>query len=130
MAPKQLSAAAKEVLDFHRVVPNTEPRFADLLVGTTCIRSIDELQGAYFELAKAGLLEAEGHMGTVDGVRGLRAAERSIGCRARGKEVKAAALPADADSGSRGPRRLPSGHTPSRRGPAPLPPRAAWPSGS
>jgi hypothetical protein len=58
MTPSDLEKAKTLVLDYHRKVPNNDPRFAASLVGTSCINSLDVLDAAYAELLKAGELEA------------------------------------------------------------------------
>ena len=58
MTSSDLEKAKTLVLDYHRKVPNNEPRFAASLVGKSCINSLDVLDAAYAELLKEGELEA------------------------------------------------------------------------
>jgi hypothetical protein len=60
MAPAApLSDTAKAVLDYHRAVPNNEPRFASCLIGQSCIKSLDDLDDAYAELLTVAKLEID-----------------------------------------------------------------------
>jgi len=54
---KDLSAAAREVLAFHRRHPDTTTNARPLGGKNACLQSVDDLLGAYFELAKAGWVE-------------------------------------------------------------------------
>jgi hypothetical protein len=61
MAPAApLSDTAKAVLDYHRTVPDNEPRFASCLIEQSCIKSLAELDAAYDELWEAEYIEAVG----------------------------------------------------------------------
>jgi hypothetical protein len=58
MAPTTaLSERAKVVLDYHRNVPNNDPRFVSWLIGRSCVKSLAELDATYDELEEAGYLE-------------------------------------------------------------------------
>ena len=73
-----LSDKAKFVLDYHRAVPNNEPRFAACLIGTDPINSLDDLDAAYAELLKARRLEVVGTGWAVDEKTGHKLGFRSF----------------------------------------------------
>jgi hypothetical protein len=71
-AGNPLSEKAKAVLDYHRAVPDNDPRFASCLIETSCIKSLDELDAAYAELLKADELEAVDTGWEIDADTGIK----------------------------------------------------------
>lgn len=64
MTPSHLSHAARTVLTHHRGLPDNEPKYASVLVGTAPdIQSYQDLDQAYVELENADLVQTAG---TVD----------------------------------------------------------------
>jgi hypothetical protein len=82
MAPAvPLCDAAKAVLDYHRTVPDNEPRFASCLIQQSCIKSLAELDAAYDELEEAGYLEAVDLGWTIDQKTGEKLIRYFFQCR-------------------------------------------------
>jgi hypothetical protein len=79
MAPTApLSDKAQFVLDYHRVVPNNEPRFASCLIGNNPIHSLDDLDAAYAELLKASMVEVVATGWAIDEKTGYKLGFRSF----------------------------------------------------
>jgi hypothetical protein len=66
------------VLDYHRAVPNNEPRFAACLIGNNSIHSLDDLDAAYAELLKARMVEAVATGWAIDEKTGHKLGFRSF----------------------------------------------------
>ena len=82
MAPAApLSDPAKAVLDYHRTVPDNDPRFASRLIGQSCIKSLAELDAAYDELEEAGYLEPVGLGLAIDQKTGKKLTRPFFQCR-------------------------------------------------
>jgi hypothetical protein len=76
MTTALLSEKDRAVLDYHR--RHLDPCFADCLIGTSCIQSLDELDEAYAELVKARELVAVGRTEIFDMRTGLFFGFRSL----------------------------------------------------
>ena len=76
-----LSDKAQFVLDYHRAVPNNDPRFASSLIGNTPINSLDDLDAAYAELLKARMVEAVATGWAIDEKTGEKFTKRFFKCR-------------------------------------------------
>jgi hypothetical protein len=76
-----LSDPAKAVLDYHRTVPDNDPRFASCLIEQPCIKSLAELDAAYDELEEAGYLEAVGLGWVIDQKTGEKLIRYFFQCR-------------------------------------------------
>jgi len=79
MAPAApLSDPAKAVLDYHRTMPNNDPRFAFCLIGNNPINSLADLDAAYAELLEARIVEAVATGWAIDEKTGHKVAFRSF----------------------------------------------------
>jgi hypothetical protein len=82
MAPATpLSDPAKGLLDYHRAVPDNDPRFASCLIEKSCIKSLAELDAAYDELEGAGYVEPVGLGWAIDQNTREKLTRPSFQCR-------------------------------------------------